>query len=402
MVTQNIEQKYENYRKVLLENKQHLEISERMTVKQKRFDAVANNDTIQKAIKELGETSEVIFGYLRNMVYEIKKNSNAIIGGHIGDRKVASFKIGETSASTQPTVNIAQNITPIQTAKIPISKDVQNIAQIMASYIPQKDGYISQRMLGSSDTNILQKLYENKKFVLIEGPTGTGKSHLARELAYSNKVPYMRVNLNGATVPEDLVGQWIPNADPKISTKYVWNDGALTLFMRYGGVFVVDEINMSPADILSLFHSVTDDERRLVLTQKDGEVIHAHPNFFLIATMNRGYEGTKPLNLALKDRFRIFEMGYNSTTEKKLKISKDMLDISKKLRSSPNILTPVSTRDLLKYMQDCNIFPEKIAREFFINNFDVDEKQPVREIITLIMDYDDTDSDSDEDSEIEN
>lgn len=413
--TQNIDKKYANYRKVLLENMEHLEITERMTVKQKRFDAVANNDTIEKAVEQLGESSEVIFSYLRNMVYEIKKNSNTVIGGHIGDKKVPTFTIGNVSVSKSEVAmsdiekfSISENIekseqstTPIQDRKIPISENLQNIAQTMTSYIPQQDGYISQRMLGSSDTLILQKLYENKNFVLIEGPTGTGKSHLARELAYSNQVPYMRVNLNGATVPEDLIGQWIPNANPNVNAKYVWNDGVLTMFMRYGGIFVVDEINMAPADILSLFHSITDDERRLVLTNKDGEVIHAHPNFFLIATMNRGYEGTKPLNLALKDRFRIFEMSYNEITERKLKIPEEMLSVASKLRDSVNIFTPVSTRDLLKYTQDCKIFPEKISREFFINNFDTDEKPAVREIISLIMDFNDkkdndtyTDSDS--------
>jgi len=404
MVTQNIEQKYANYRKVLIENREHLDISERMTVKQKRFDAVSHNLTIKGAMTELGENSEIVFKYLRNMVYEIKKNSNAIIGGHIGDKKVATFTIesrnivngvdtpiGVVAKNPMGTENEKTNeiSLPITQTNIPISEDLNSIAQTMVSYIPQTDGYISQRMLGSSDTNILQKLYENKKFVLIEGETGCGKSHLARELAYSNKVPYMRVNLNGATVPEDLIGQWIPNANPKINAKYVWKDGTLTMFMRYGGVFVVDEINMAPADILSLFHSITDDERRLVLTNKDGEVIHAHKNFYLIATMNRGYEGTKPLNLALKDRFRIFEMSYNETTEKKLKISDNMLRVAKKLRDSVNIFTPISTRDLLKYMQDCKIFTEKIAREFFINNFDVDEKPAVREIISLMIDSSD-------------
>jgi MoxR-like ATPase len=157
--------------------------------------------------------------------------------------------------------------------------------------------------------------------------------------------------------------------------------------MRNGGVFVVDEINMAPADINSMFHSVTDDERRLVLTQKDGEVIIAHPNFWLVATMNPDYEGTKPLNLALKDRFRVIYLGYSDKVEKRLNIDDGMLDVASKLRKSEEISTPVSTRDLIKYRDDQTKYGEDVARAFFVNNFEKEQEQPVvKELLELVLD----------------
>jgi nitric oxide reductase NorQ protein len=252
--------------------------------------------------------------------------------------------------------------------------------------LPQKNGYIPRNLGGTTDVKLLENAYRNKDFLLIIGNTGLGKTHLIRHFAFMKKLPYMRVNMTGATSPEDLAGQWIPNPNPDSTAKYIWQDGVLTTFMRNGGIFCVDEINMTPADILSMCHSVTDDERRLVLTQKDGEVIHAHKDFFFASTMNEGYEGTRPLNLALKDRFRIIYFNYDRKVEEKLGIDGKLLDVADKLRESKEIMTPTSTRDLLKYMHDKENYGEKVARMFFINNFAVDEQNVIREVIELIID----------------
>lgn len=287
----------------------------------------------------------------------------------------------------QAKIRLAVKIPSVQVEKTNISAPVVFSTE-MNTYVPQKDGYIQRAIHGTTDVKLMQSLYENKDFVLLIGDTGCGKTHLARNLAYQNNLPYMRVNLNGATTPEDLIGQWIPNPNPGVDTaKYVWQDGVLTKFMRQGGVFVVDEINMAPADILSMLHSVTDDERRLVLTQKDGEVIIANPNFWLVCTMNPDYEGTKPLNLALKDRFRIIPLGYSDRVERKLSIDEKMLEVAQKLRDSDEItMTPVSTRDLIKYRDDQIKYGESIARAFFINNFDITEQPVVKEVMELILD----------------
>lgn len=379
----DIEQKYKEYREFVIANIEHIEIGPRMKKKKRQLDMIKYNDNLSDVAVKLSMDKDDAYDRARRFAREIKKKMKTMnntmfdINGVdiVSENKISSLAHTAKVSLEQPIAEIPEHI--------------KSVGELMASYIPKNDGYISQRIYGSSDTLILSRLYENRIFPLIVGPTGTGKSHLARDLAYKQQVPYMRVNLNGATVPEDLVGQWIPNADPEIQAKYVWQDGTLTMFMRYGGIFVIDEINMAPADILSLFHSITDDERRLVLTNKDGEVINAHPNFYLIATMNVGYEGTKPLNLALKDRFRLFEMDYNKFVEEKLSIEPKLIEIAESIRGSEKIRTPASTRDLLKYQQDKKILGEKVARHFFINNFDVHERSTVQELFSLVMDKND-------------
>lgn len=293
------------------------------------------------------------------------------------------IKVAALAAKVQKVADEADTGTNEQTA------DESDLSQ----YIPSKNGYIPRKIFGTTDVEILKSLYENrnnqtivKHYPLLIGETGSGKTHLARNLAYVLQKPYMRVNMNGATTPEDLVGQYIPNKNPNSKAKYVWQDGVLTKFMRYGGLFVVDEINMCPADILSIMHSVTDDEKRLVLTQKDGEVIHAAKDFFLIATMNPDYEGTKPLNTALKDRFKIMFVDYDKAVEKKLGIDAKMIDIAERLRYSDEIATPVGTRDLIDYQGNLTLFGSEIARAYFINNFEENERPVVKEIIEMVLD----------------
>jgi|GEM_PF-2539327 len=247
--------------------------------------------------------------------------------------------------------------------------------------------YISRPMFGTTDVDVMQQMYDNNECVLIEGDTGSGKTHLAKHIATLNCADYVRINLNGATTPEQLIGQLMPNTDPSINSKFVWVDGHLTRMMKEGGVLVIDEINMASADILALFNSVTDDERKLVLTDNGGEHVYACKNFRLIATMNPSYEGTKELNDSLRSRFSVVELGYNESVEKKLKIDEKVRTLAKKLRDSEEITTPVATRALLRFMKQLTYNSgDKIARGIFINGFNEYERPVVTEMIKLVLD----------------
>ena len=247
--------------------------------------------------------------------------------------------------------------------------------------------YISRPMFGTTDVDVMQQMYDNNECVLIEGDTGSGKTHLAKHIATLNCADYVRINLNGATTPEQLIGQLMPNTDPNIHSKFVWVDGHLTRMMKEGGVLVIDEINMASADILALFNSVTDDERKLVLTDNGGEHVYACKNFRLIATMNPSYEGTKELNDSLRSRFSVVELGYNESVEKKLKIDEKVRTLAKKLRDSEEITTPVATRALLRFMKQLTYNSgDKIARGIFINGFNEYERPVVTEMIKLVLD----------------
>ncbi|KAI4355485.1 hypothetical protein L6164_004254 [Bauhinia variegata] len=88
---------------------------------------------------------------------------------------------------------------------------------------------------------------------------------------------------------------------------FVWQDGPLVKAMRDGDLFLVDEISLADDSVLERLNSVLEPERKLSLAEKGGsdlEKITAHPNFFVLATMNPGGDyGKKELSPALRNRF---------------------------------------------------------------------------------------------------
>lgn len=299
----------------------------------------------------------------------------------------------------EPTTNARGYYRTIVSGKVPAviaSTELQNeikieIVEEMKQYIPQTNGYYINQNFGNkiTDEQILQTLYNKNttminRALLIEGDTGCGKTHFVRAFCHKYKIPYMRVNLNGATTPEDLIGQYVPSENG-----FRWVDGVLTKFMKNGGIFVVDEINMAPADVLAILNPILDDERKLVLVQKDGEIIHAHQNFFLIATMNLDYEGTKPLNEALRDRFFCLEFGYNKKAEKQLikKENTKILEVAEKIRKmheQGELNSPISTRTLLLFQQNIDLFGFEFALNVLTQRFESIERKAIKEVIELI------------------
>ncbi|XXG76315.1 hypothetical protein AAC387_Pa08g0684 [Persea americana] len=90
-------------------------------------------------------------------------------------------------------------------------------------------------------------------------------------------------------------------------TLFLWQDGPLVQAMKAGDLLLVDEISLADDSVLERLNSVLESERKLSLAEKGGpelEKITAHPNFFLLATMNPGGDyGKKELSPALRNRF---------------------------------------------------------------------------------------------------
>ncbi|KAG7670517.1 hypothetical protein KSW81_003079 [Nannochloris sp. 'desiccata'] len=88
---------------------------------------------------------------------------------------------------------------------------------------------------------------------------------------------------------------------------FEWVDGPLIVAMKRGDIILIDELNLAEDSVLERLNSVLEPSRSVTLAEKGGnstEVVVAHPDFRVIATMNPGGDyGKKELSPALNNRF---------------------------------------------------------------------------------------------------
>ncbi|KAM3408334.1 hypothetical protein ACQJBY_001473 [Aegilops geniculata] len=93
----------------------------------------------------------------------------------------------------------------------------------------------------------------------------------------------------------------------KSNAIFLWQDGPLVQAMKSGDLFLIDEVSLADDSVLERLNSVLEPERKLSLAEQGGSVLEkivAHPNFFILATMNPGGDyGKKELSPALRNRF---------------------------------------------------------------------------------------------------
>lgn len=143
------------------------------------------------------------------------------------------------------------------------------------------------------------------KFLRFTGSKGTGKNKLITTLAWIYRRPLWETSLNSQYDKYDLLGtqtvkQTVDDNGNKI-TEMGYEKEALIKAMEVGGFLNLDELNTVDPSVLIQTHSVMD-ERKSIQVSSYGKVI-AKTGFCIIGTMNYGYQGTKQLNEATRDRF---------------------------------------------------------------------------------------------------
>ncbi len=150
--------------------------------------------------------------------------------------------------------------------------------------------------------------------VLLEGPVGVGKTHLALSAVQGLGRPFFRVDGDSRYTEQKLSGWFDPPAViRKGFTEAAFVPGPLLQAMREGGVLFINELNRLPEGVQNILLPAIDEGQ--VSVPKLG-VIHARPGFSVVATQNpKEFVATSHLSEAILDRFELVLMDYQTEAE---------------------------------------------------------------------------------------
>ncbi|MGD9697572.1 AAA family ATPase [Acinetobacter sp.] len=242
----------------------------------------------------------------------------------------------------------------------------------------------------NSSYHMIRKLISGNHNFWLEGPAGSGKSSNVKQAAKSLKRPFYRINMNGHSTDEALIGAARIKGDESTGqpTMY-WLKGMLEKAMLEGldddgkvvgpaAVFLIDEFEAAPPETAFVLQRVLEPEKVLIIDNDGGRMIKAHPEFVICAAGNTkgtgdirgGYAGVNQVNFATRDRFAfMLTMDYDYPLEKRIltsvmnekyhdKVDK-MLALAKAIRKANidgAISFPMSIRRLVAWARGFEIF----------------------------------------------
>lgn len=141
--------------------------------------------------------------------------------------------------------------------------------------------------------------------ILLEGDAGSGKTQLAKALSADFGLPYTKITCFADMDKSDILGSILPvsnDKDGEQSIKYQYYPSEIIRAYENGWLLEIQEPTViRDAAVLMALNSALEADGSINLPTR---IVHRHPDFIVIITTNRGYNGCRPLNEALRDRIQ--------------------------------------------------------------------------------------------------
>lgn len=233
-------------------------------------------------------------------------------------------------------------------------------------------------------TTVMERLKATKNIMLV-GPAGCGKSHLAEQVAEALGLDYSSVSCSSDMSSSVLTGWLLPSDGGKF--EYAPSD-FINLYEN-GGVFLLDEMDAADPSILLIINQALANGRITIPQRKGNTVVKRHPNFIAVAATNTFGRGgnlmysRERLDESTIDRFRsgMIELDYDPELEAKL-VDPEVLEWGLAVREriiNARLKRVISTR----FLRDASALKEHAGysleqiKEIFFADFKQDEKMKV-------------------------
>ena len=148
--------------------------------------------------------------------------------------------------------------------------------------------------------------------ILLEGDAGSGKTEMAKALSANFGLPYTKVTCFADMDKSDIIGAILPvlsgEEQSQIGEKdvsYNFYPSEIVRAFENGYLLEIQEPTViRDAAVLMALNSALEPDGTINLPTR---IIKRHPDFIAVITTNRGYNGTRLLNEALRDRIQHVE-----------------------------------------------------------------------------------------------
>lgn len=200
------------------------------------------------------------------------------------------------------------------------------------------------------------KLASARVHVLLIGPAGSGKSHLAAQVAKALDLDFYFINCSEGMSESKLEGYLAPTGDAG-RFEFITTD-----FIRAyeeGGLFLLDELDACDPNVLLVVNAALANGHLALPKRYKKPVAKRHKDFVLIASANtygtganRMYVGRNQLDEATLDRFRMgqIEMDFDHDLETSLVADEEIRTSWWKVRAKVNemkLRRVISTRTMV-------------------------------------------------------
>ncbi|MDL2258120.1 AAA family ATPase [Eubacteriales bacterium OttesenSCG-928-K08] len=142
--------------------------------------------------------------------------------------------------------------------------------------------------------------------ILLEGDAGSGKTQLAKALSANFGLPYTKITCFADMDKSDVLGAILPvlavDGHNAQEISYQFYPSEIVRAYENGWLLEIQEPTIiRDAAVLMALNSALEPDGSINLPTR---IVHRHPDFIAVITTNRGYNGCRPLNEALRDRIQ--------------------------------------------------------------------------------------------------